>query len=440
MASLYSTADRTRKSRAIVVGLNTSVDTEKYMRSMQELVNLAKACDLEIVSQVVQNQTVVTHATFIGSGKVDYVRTEIDIYDADIVVFNETLTPMQIRNLEKEWDTEVLDRTGLILQIFSTRARTREAKLQVESARLQYMLPRLAGMRTELSRQGGGSGRLSNKGAGEQKLELDRRRIEHRISELRKELEIVDRERATQRSRRLNSGITRVSLVGYTNAGKSTLMNMLLDTYGDDSAQERKVLEKNMLFATLDTAVRRIDAPGHLPFLLADTVGFVSDLPHSLVKAFRSTLEEASYADLLLEVIDFSDPNYKDQIEITAQALQEIGAGDIPILYVYNKTDLAMEEKESPVPAKIPYVRSDSIYMAAKKGIGLSELMDCIDRIMDEDRTNVQLLVPYRDGSVLQEIRERAVIESEEYQAEGTLVKIRCRKADAERYRRYLVK
>ncbi len=450
MANLHITSDQTRKSRAIVVGLNTSMDAEKYMRSMKELTNLVEACDLEIVSQIVQNQSVVTHATFIGSGKVEYVRMEIDMFDADIVVFNETLTPMQVRNLEKEWDTEVLDRTGLILQIFSTRARTREAKLQVESARLQYMLPRLAGMRTELSRQGGGSGRLSNKGAGEQKLELDRRRIEHRISELRKELEIVDRERTTQRSRRLGSGVTRISLVGYTNAGKSTLLNTLLDAYGDDSAQSRKVLQKDMLFATLDTAVRRIEAPGHLPFLLTDTVGFVSDLPHSLVKAFRSTLEEAKYADLLLEVIDFSDPNYRDQIEVTAQTLQELGADDIPILYVYNKTDLAIEREKQiqaensaskrPVPSDIPFVRGDSIYMAAGKGIGLEELLQCIDRMLGDDRTEMSVLVPYSDGSVLQEMRERTVLLSEDYTAEGTAVKLKCRNADAERYRKYRTK
>ena len=201
------------------------------------------------------------------------------------------------------------------------------------------MLPRLAHMRTSLSRQGGGSGRLSNKGSGEKQLELDRRRIEHRMAELRRELENVEKERDTQRSRRLNSGIPRVSLVGYTNAGKSTILNNMLLAYGSEGqdTEEKLVLEKDMLFATLDTSVRRINAPGHRPFLLADTVGFISELPHSLVKAFRSTLEEAKYADILLQVIDFSDPEYRYHMDITRDTLAEIGAGDIPVIYVFNK-------------------------------------------------------------------------------------------------------
>ena len=263
-------------SRAILAGCCTDLSPEKHARAMSELRGLAEACGLLVVSVLVQNAPQITHATYLGSGKVIELKHEIEAHDADIVLFNEALTPMQMRNLEKELDTEVLDRTGLILQIFASRARTREAKLQVESARLQYMLPRLIGMRASLSRQGGGSGRLSNKGAGEQKLELDRRRIEKRIAELRRELDIVERERSTQRSRRLRTGLTRVALVGYTNAGKSTVMNALLKESQDKSQDKSKeVLEADMLFATLDTSVRRIEAPGHIPFLLSDTVGFV---------------------------------------------------------------------------------------------------------------------------------------------------------------------
>ena len=379
------TKDDQNQSRAILAGCCVDQSPEKHARAMSELKGLADACGLTVASIVVQNAAQITHATYIGSGKVSELKREIEEYDADIVIFNEALTPMQMRNLEKELDTEVLDRTGLILQIFASRARTREAKLQVESARLQYMLPRLVGMRASLSRQGGGSGRLSNKGAGEQKLELDRRRIEKRIAELRRELEVVERERMTQRNRRLRTGLTKVALVGYTNAGKSTVMNALLnycdskgmygtvtmtgaesglrtdsgrsgspDVYGNPSAaaiqsqacsdgeNSRHVFEADMLFATLDTSVRRIDAPGHIPFLLSDTVGFVSEVPHALVKAFRSTLDEVRYADLLLEVVDFSDPDYREQIEVTAKTLEEIGAGNIPVVYLYNKTDLAM--------------------------------------------------------------------------------------------------
>lgn len=511
------------QSKAILAGCCVDLSPEKHGRAMSELKGLADACGLDVVSIVVQNALQITHATYIGSGKVQELKREIEEYDADIVIFNEALTPMQMRNLEKELDTEVLDRTGLILQIFASRARTREAKLQVESAQLQYMLPRLVGMRASLSRQGGGSGRLSNKGAGEQKLELDRRRIEKRIAELRRELEIVERERTTQRNRRLRTGLTKVALVGYTNAGKSTVMNALLnycDTKGmygtvtmtasdssktmlsggnitafsggsktassggsktvlsggnksgadSDFNNSKQVFEADMLFATLDTSVRRIDAPGHVPFLLSDTVGFVSELPHALVKAFRSTLDEVRYADLLLEVVDFSDPDYREQIEVTAKTLEDIGAGNIPVVYLYNKTDLAMAaeagynsanvnpENESahgeidhrsgqagfpgaksrPIPVKIPFRRGETLYLAAGKGIGIPDILTLIDSAMEEDRIECRFLVPYTKGGILQEMRRFGVILSEEYLPEGTQVRVRCRRGDARRFQTLL--
>ena len=510
------------RSKAILAGCCVDLTPEKHARAMSELKGLADACGLEVVSVVVQNAPQITHATYIGSGKVLELKKEIEEHDADIVIFNEALTPMQMRNLEKELDTEVLDRTGLILQIFASRARTREAKLQVESARLQYMLPRLVGMRASLSRQGGGSGRLSNKGAGEQKLELDRRRIEKRIAELRRELEVVERERATQRNRRLRTGLTKVALVGYTNAGKSTVMNALLNYSstgsagaaggssngsaspasgrGTDSASGRgtgsadsrnsfddvrentkQVFEADMLFATLDTSVRRIDAPGHIPFLLSDTVGFVSELPHALVKAFRSTLDEVRYADLLLEVVDFSDPDYREQIEVTAKTLEEIGAGNIPVVYLYNKTDLAMAAeaglslsvsgtevlsrndmtgtdegqkavrgeavrgdfptaKSRPIPVKIPFRRGDILYLAAGKGIGIPDILSLIDSAMEEDRIECRFLVPYTKGGLLQEMRRLGVLLSEEYLPDGTEVRVRCRRGDARRFQTMLKK
>ncbi len=421
--------------RAVLAGCNTGMSADKYARAIAELKGLAQACGLDPVSIVTQNADTITHATYMGSGKVSFLKKEVEKHDADIVLFNEGLTPMQMRNLEKILDTEVLDRTGLILQIFASRARTREARLQVESAQLQYMLPRLVGMRAELSRQGGGSGRLSNKGAGEQKLELDRRRIEHRIAELRRELEVVSRERATQRSRRMQTGMTRVALVGYTNAGKSTVMNALLKL-----CSNKQVFEADMLFATLDTSVRRIDAPGHIPFLLSDTVGFVSDLPHSLVDAFRSTLDEVCCADLLLEVVDFSDPDYRDQIEVTAKTLAEIGAGHIPVVYLYNKTDLALqfETKSRPIPESIPYRRGDVLYLAAGKGIGIPDILQLIDDALGEERITAEFLVPYKKGSILQEIRSRGALLSEEYLPDGISVKARCRRDDAAKFSRMI--
>lgn len=438
MEKIFETNPNKGNARAILVGANLSMSDERFERSMTELKELAQACNLEVAGTITQSVQNADHGTLIGSGKIEEIKNEIFIKDADIIVFSETLSPLQIRNLEKAFDTEVIDRTGLILQIFSSRARTREAKLQVESAQLQYMLPRLAGMRAELSRQGGGgqggSGRLSNKGSGEKKIELDRRHIEKRISELRKELENVERERTTQRERRLNSGIIKVSLVGYTNAGKSTLMNKLLDLYGGDDAPDKKVFEQDMLFATLDTTVRKIDAPNHRPFLLSDTVGFIDELPHTLVKAFRSTLDEVRYSDVLLEVIDYSDPDYKAHLDVTTKTLAEIGAGDIPVIYVYNKVDKAEGSL-----VELPFVKDDSIYMSAKLGIGIDELLDLIDTTLKADTLECDMLIPYSDGAVLAALTGRAIISATEYLPEGTKIHVSCSRADAGKFEKYIL-
>lgn len=372
------------RPRAILAGLNLKKSSARYLASMRELAQLAEACDLEAVSQVIQNAPNISQRTYIGSGKVKELKTEIAIYDADIVIFNEALTPMQVRNLEDELDTEVMDRTGIILQIFSSRARTREAKLQVQCAQLQYMLPRLAGMRKNLSRQGGGSGRLSNKGAGEEKIELDRRHIEHQISEINRQLKNIEKERNTQRSRRVASGLPLIALVGYTNAGKSTLMNGFLQRCRQTvpgAPASKQVFEKDMLFATLDTSVRWIQIHGHKPFLLSDTVGFISDLPHTLIQAFRSTLDEVHYADLLIEVVDYSDPDYENEITVTRQTLEEISAGNIPVLIVYNKADLVAGSEDHP-DLTIPKIYPDHIYMSAKTGEGYEDLLDLIDTML----------------------------------------------------------
>ena len=411
---------------AILAGLHLQtpkgMSRERYDLSMEELRQLAKSCGLEVVSVVVQHAPAITHSTFFGSGKVTELKNEIDAVNADIVVVNEALTPMQVRNLEEALDTEVLDRTGIILQIFSERARTREARLQVMTAKLQYMLPRLAGMRRNLSRQGGGSGRLSNKGAGEEKLELDRRLIEHRIEEARRQLRAIEEERRTQRSRRLSSGLPRISLVGYTNAGKSTLMNTLISMYGAQTEQ-KKVFEEDMLFATLDTSVRRIEPPGRGAFLLSDTVGFISDLPTSLIKAFHSTLEEAACADLLLEVVDYSDPSHEMQMQVTTDTLREIGAGNIPVIYVFNKADRTPE-------VRIPQIHDDRIYMSARQGIGIDELLSLIEQTLFGSPTEATLLVPYSQGSLLHELQATRAGKVLDYTPEGILVRASLRRSD----------
>ncbi len=414
--------------KALLVGVNLDDGTD-FEHSMKELESLAEACNMEVVGNVVQNLPNINKGLYIGTGKVVEVKEEAEHLGATVIIFDNALAPMQLRNLQQELGIEVIDRTALILDIFSSRAQTKEAKMQVEIARLQYMLPRLAGLRTSLGRQGGGSG-LSNKGAGEKKIELDKRRIEHRMSELRKELETISQERQTQRKQRIQSGIPRVALVGYTNAGKSTLLNAMIEEYmGDDS---KKVLEKDMLFATLDTTVRKITPKNHKPFLLSDTVGFIERLPHNLIKAFRSTLEEARYADLLLEVVDFSDENYKEHMKVTEQTLAEIGAEGIPIIYVFNKADL--------VEIVIPASREDRIFMSAKSKIGLEELIQLIEEVLFQDYLECDMLLPYSKGNMLAILKESADVKHIEYEAEGVRIHLNCKKADYNKYEMYVCK
>ena len=322
-----------------------------------------------------------------------------------------------------------MDRTNLILDIFALRAKTGEAKLQVETARLQYMLPRLVGMRENLSRQGGTGGSMSNKGAGETKLELDRRKIEHRISELGRELKEIAENRTTQRAQRERSGIPEVVLVGYTNAGKSTILNKLVEKYGEN--KEKTVLEKDMLFATLDTRVRTIKTGDNKPFFLADTVGFIDKLPHNLVKAFRSTLEEVKYAALLVQVVDYSDPPVEQHMGVTAATLRELGVEAIPQLIVYNKSDRC---EVSPLPK----LGNDCIYMAAALEIGLEELILLIKARIYAPYRGAIFLVPYDQGRVTSYLQENATVYATEYLPEGVRLRVHCSGKDVNRYREYL--
>ncbi|MBP3817445.1 MAG: GTPase HflX [Butyrivibrio sp.] len=438
---MYENIKEEKKVRAILVGLDQGGNDLDFERSMDELKELTRAIDIEAACTVTQSLPNPDRSTYIGSGKVEEIRNSLDVFEADIIIFNDTLSPMQIRNLEKALDTEVIDRTGLILQIFAKRAKTKEARQQVEYAQLQYMLPRLAHMRTSLSRQGGGSGRLSNKGSGEKQLELDRRRIEHRMAELRRDLTAIEKERDTQRGRRLRSGLPRISLVGYTNAGKSTIMNNLLRLYGGEGFDEKQVLEKDMLFATLDTSVRKISAPGHRPFLLSDTVGFISELPHALVKAFRSTLEEAKYADLLLQVIDFSDPEYRYHMDVTKETLAEIGAGDIPVIYVFNKSDVVQDEQEQSGQLVMPVPRSmdDRIYISAREDESLNTLIELIEKKLSENENDCELLIPYSEGGILSLLTGKGVVKNSEYLEEGIKIVATLGSDDYNRYNAYII-
>jgi len=408
--------------RAILVGVDVNSDPN-FDYSMAELENLAEACDVEVVGQISQNLPRAHGATYIGTGKVDEVVQSIDMNDANLVIFNDELSPSQIRNLEGQLDCKVIDRTLLILDIFAKRAKTREAQLQVEIAQLQYMKPRLIGLTSSLSRQGGGIGA---KGVGEKKLELNRRRIEDQIYALNKELDSLVAARQTQRKLRKKNALPVVALVGYTNAGKSTTMNALLDIAKVEGS--KKVFEKNMLFATLETSTRHIHLADNKQFLLTDTVGFVSKLPHQLVKAFRSTLEEVTEADLLLHVVDMSHPEYESQIKITNKVLENLGVKETPMLYVYNKADLN-DEAVSP--------DQENVKISAKTGLNMDALLEMIKARIFDDFVHASFLIPYTEGAAVSYFNEHASILRTEYQDNGTLLEVECSANDAERFKQY---
>lgn len=415
--------------RVILAGLDLD-DGRNFACSMEELEELAKAADMEVVGAMSQRASAVNKAFYIGTGKVEQVRQLAAESGADLVIFDNALSPMQLRNLQKELKLAVMDRTTLILEIFSKRARTREAKLQVETASLQYMLPRLVGLHDALSRQGGASGSMSSKGAGEKKLELDRRHIEARLAALRRELARVEKDRETQRKQRLKSAIPSVSLVGYTNAGKSTVMNALIDRY--TCGEEKKVLEKDMLFATLDTTVRKMEGEGGKSFLLSDTVGFIDELPHNLVKAFRSTLEEVRNADLLLHVIDYSDESYREHMKVTEKTLEELGAGKIPVICVFNKLDLKAGEED------YPRIAGNNIFMAAGKGLGIEELVSLIEKNLFGKRKEYELMIPYTAGGVFSDLSGKAYVKAYEYREAGIYVRAALDEKMAGRYKKYV--
>ncbi len=416
-----------RRERVLLVGVDTGEEPD-FDRSMEELKSLAEACEKCVAGIITQRMAVVNKALYIGAGKAAEVKEYAKECEAGEIVFDNTLSPSQVRNLGREIGLPILDRTNLILDIFALRARSGEAKLQVEMARLQYMLPRLVGMHEALSRQGGTSGSMSSRGVGEKKLELDRRKIEHRIGELKRELQKVERSRQTQRKKRMGSGTPQVALVGYTNAGKSTLLNRMLERYGD--CPQKTVLEKDMLFATLETSVRGISTEDNRSFFLADTVGFIHKLPHGLVKAFRSTLEEVRYADLLVHVVDFSDEDHRHQMQVTEETLKELEAGSIPRIEVYNKADKCHMEN-------LPQVRGRRIYMSATEGLGIEELAELIGEALYGDWIEGSFLIPYDRGEAASRLTELGTVLEREYREEGIWLRVKCRNGDAAKYERF---
>ena len=449
---IWKTYEGDGREPVILVGVRETdvekpVSEEEFRHSLEELVELARACEMNPVDTVTQPLSHINTGLYVGSGKAEEIRISAEMFGAERVIFNDTLSPSQSRNLQKILKLPVMDRTALILEIFERRARTREARLQVELAKLRYLKPRLIGMWETQNRQGGASGSMSAKGEGETQLEIDRRTIDHRLSELTKELKGVSRERATQRKKRQGSGLPLVSLVGYTNAGKSTIMNAMLAQYSSDAAPEgvpdkRQVFEANMLFATLDTTVRRITVARGQEFLLSDTVGFIHKLPTSLVEAFKSTLEEVTQADLLVQVVDGSDPHCRKHIEVTKRIITEIGAGHIPMITVYNKADLCDPPAAHPVVGAIEQtvdgVNNVNLYLCAKESSSIECLCKTIFDILHAKRTIRTFLIPYDRGSVVSFLMERSVVLQTEYTAEGTKIMVECDKATAEQVEKML--
>ena len=394
------------REKAILLGVVFSKENVDINEDLEELSNLCEACGIETVEKVCQNLHEINAKTYIGSGKIEEIRMIKDSYDADLLVCNDELSPSQIENLENALKIKVIDRTYVILEIFKRRAKTKEALLQVEIASLKYFLPRLKGLREGLSRQGGGK----NKGKGEKQIELDRRQIEKRITFLNNELKELVKNRQNQRDRRKKNNMKSVALVGYTNSGKSTTLNAILEKYSNTYQEDKLVFEKDMLFATLETSTRLIKLDNNLEFLLTDTVGFINKLPHSLVEAFKSTLEEIKEADLIVEVIDASSANYQMNIEVTNSVLKEIGADNIPILYAFNKID----KLDS-------YFFIDSAYenavrYSAKTKDSLDDLCNKIEEMLFNGYHQVSLVFDYDETKLLSMVNENAKVLSIRYE------------------------
>ncbi len=392
----------TFQERAVLVGLNADCFTQAQTatdETLEELEALLETAGGFCTGKMLQNRHTPDAHSFIGEGKAQEVRMLAEATESTMVVFDNELSPGNIRALEEIIGLTVLDRSALILDIFAQRAKTREGRLQVELAQYQYLLPRLSGMGKSLSRQGGGIG---TRGPGETKLESDRRHIRERITRLQSELEQVRQVRSVQRERRMKNSVPVVAIVGYTNAGKSTLLNKLTGA---------GIPANNRLFDTLDTTSRQLTVSDNLDVILSDTVGFIAKLPHHLVDAFRATLEELEYADLLLHVIDSADPNREEHIEVVDRLIAKLAKPGTPVLRCYNKADL--------VPAEDIPVGEDVVKMSAKQGVGMENLLAAIEKALGHSRHHIVVNLPYSMGGMLETLHDSAQVLNVEYTGEG---------------------
>ena len=393
------------EERVILVGVSTGEgdDTEQ---SLDELEELAKTAGAITVGRVIQNREQIHPGTYIGTGKIAEVQQLAYEVEATGIICDDELSPAQLKNLEEELDLKVMDRTLIILDIFASRASTSEGKIQVELAQLKYRQARLVGLGSSLSRLGGGIG---TRGPGEKKLEMDRRLIKSRIAQLNRELEEVKRHREVARSRRSRQSTAVIAIVGYTNAGKSTLLNTMTGA---------QVLEEDKLFATLDPTTRILELPSGQEILLTDTVGFIRKLPHHLIEAFRSTLEEARYADIILHVVDASNPQMDEQMHTVYETLQNLGVKDKPVITVFNKID-RMEDIWVPRDLHADYY----VKISARTGEGITEFLQAVEAVLREQKVEIEALYPYKEAGKIQLIRKYGELQEEEYREDGIFVR-----------------
>lgn len=392
---LYTTEEQ--KEKVILVAVDTGKGDFDSESCLDELGELAVTAGAEVAGRMIQNLDAINKATYIGKGKIEELKNYIEMTEATGIICDDELSPVQIRNLEAALNTKIMNRTLLILDIFAQRASSAEGKVQVELAQLKYNMSHLTGRGKEMSRLGGGIG---TRGPGETKLETDRRNISNRISDLNKELKEIERHRSVLREKRTESNIPVIALVGYTNAGKSTLLNTLTDA---------GVLAEDKLFATLDTTTRTVESESGAKYLFTDTVGFIQKLPHGLIKAFRATLEEAKYADILLHIVDSSNPKREEQMSVVYKTLSDLGATDKPVITVYNKTD---RDIELPLPLDNKALKTVSI--SAVNGTGINKLIEIVEETVKSFKKSIKVLIPYDKGQLLSLVHGKCeIVESD---------------------------
>ena len=418
--------------KVITVTVNIDMDEKTLEDKVIELEKLVQALDGEVVLSLTQNKSFVDKAFYIGKGKVNEIKDYCEKLDAEFVVFNNELTGSQVKNLEEIIGIRVIDRTNLILDIFSERARTKEVKLQVKLAKLKYTLPRLSALRSGFSRQQGGIG---GKGIGEQQIELDRRTINREISSITSQLKEIEKNRNEIRKKRINSKEPIISLVGYTNAGKSTLINKLISYGKDENSEIKEVFVKDMLFATLDTYVREGLLLNGSKVMYVDTVGFVSDIPHNLVESFKGTLEEIKYSDLILHVVDISNVNVDEQIKITNDMIKKLECEDKNVIYVFNKVDKLADEN-----IKFQYANIENkVFISAKNDEDIILLLKEIEKVLFSSLVKTELLIPYDKQKIVSNILNNYMPEFVEHIETGSFLKVSLKKEDYEIYKGYEV-